>query len=465
MAMGKRRDVQEELFVSTASLQSPGHPFYEALSRLLDDNGFDRVVEEACAPFYAESRGRRSIPPGVYFRMLFVGYFEGIESERALCWRCADSLSLRQFLGLGMHESVLDHSSLSVIRGRLAPHVFDEVFHFVLDLVSSEGLLRGREVGIDSSLMEANASMRSLTRRDDGSSYHEYIRKITAESTGDPTPTSGDVRRADRKRKGKRVSNREWEAKADPDARITRMKNGSTRLAYKPEHAVDLETGVVLAATLNRADQSDHQTLLETLDELEGNLEHLDRELDSPCLVADKGYHSDGVFERCEQDGFTSYIAEPRHPQKRNWKNKTDGDERRRRLYGNRRRLRGNRSRKLMRKRRCENERSFAHVMQRGGWKRTHLRGRENNWKPYLVQVAAHNLSVLLRNVLGAGTPKALRAALGSSIAMSARFSATIMRACGWKGRRRAPKATATIHEPHRTSSQNSIRRRYSTAC
>lgn len=412
MSMGKRRDLQEDLFVSSADLDSPGHPFYERLNRLLERTGFDAMVERTCAKYYADAGlGRPSLPPSTYFRMLFVGYFEGISSERELAWRCGDSLSLRRFLGLSLSSKVPDHSTLSLIRNRLDAHVFDDVFRFVLDEIAKAGLVEGRRVGIDSTLIEAASSMRGIARKEGGASYESYIKQLASESEGGtkdaPKASADDARRIDRKRE-KRVSNRDWQSPSDPDARIARMKNGTTRLAYKPEHAVDLDTGVVLAVTLNPADQSDHATLPATLDELEANFEHLERELEGMQLVADKGYHSAAALALCEEEGIVPYIAEPKHARWRNWRDKEDGVDAQRRCYANRRRTKGRAGRALMKRRANQVERSFSHTKHRGGWRRSPVAGREAVWKRYLVHTTGLNLGILMRAIFGAGTPKAM---------------------------------------------------------
>ena len=410
MSMGKRREKQEDLFVPTSGLESPGHPFYDRLDRLLVEGGFDALVERTCAPYYAsDGNGRPSLPPGTYFRLLFVGYFEGIASERELSWRCADSLSIRSFLGLSLSERVPNHSTLSVIRDRLDAHVFDDVFRFVLELVDKAGLLKGKEIGVDSTQVEANASMRTIERKDSGKGYQEYIRDLAAgeQAASAPKPSQEDAQRSDRKRP-KRTSNRDWQSKSDPDARIARMKDHTTRLAHKPEHAVDLESGVILALTMNASDQSDHATLPETLDELEANLEHLDRDLDGIRLVADKGYYSDAALKRCEDEGMTAYISEPKLATKRNWRRRQDASEAKQRCYKNRRRTKSRRGRKLMKQRASETERPFADLKRRCRWDHLHLRGRESIWKRYLVHGAALNLSLVMRAIYGAATPKTL---------------------------------------------------------
>ncbi len=273
MSMGRKTSSQPPLWVPhTAVSTGPRHTFYEKLNELLEKHRFDTHVEGLCQEFYApdDRQGRRSIPPGVYFRMLLIGYFEGIESERGICWRCADSLSLRGFLGLEVTDPVPDHSSLSRIRGRLAEGVYDEVFRLVLSIVEREGLLKGRVVGVDSTYLRADASMKAIVRRETGESYAEYL-KTLARAQGIENPTDEDARRMDRKRK-KKTPNAEWRSSTDPEAKIARLKDGRTRLAYKPEHVVDLDTGAILAAEVHPANVGDTQTIGETLEAARTNV-------------------------------------------------------------------------------------------------------------------------------------------------------------------------------------------------
>src|SRR6478609_591236 len=245
MALGRHKDRQSELLVTWAEMpRSPGHVFYDRLQVELLNAGFDSFVEGQCAPYYAARQGRPSLPPGRYFRMHLVGYFEGIDSERGLEWRCADSLSLREFLRLGSTESVPDHSWLSKTRSRLPLEVHEAVFAWVLERLAGHGLIKGDRIGVDASTMEANVALRAIVRRDSGEGYREMLERLAAES-GIATPTAEDLIRLDRKRKGKRLSNAEWSSPTDPEARIAKLKDGRTHLAYKPEHAVDLDTGAI----------------------------------------------------------------------------------------------------------------------------------------------------------------------------------------------------------------------------
>jgi len=229
MAMGRRkRERQGELWIATQDVpQSAGHPFYQKLNQLLDEGGFDEFVESLCRPFYAAHLGRPGIPPGVYFRMLLVGYFEGIDSQRGIAWRCADSLSLKSFLGHSLAEATPEHSSLTVIRKRLSVEVHEQVFTFVLKIAQVKRLLKGKAVAVDATLLEANAAMKSIIRRDTGEDWKEYLRRLMAEE-GIEDPTDEELRRFDKKRKGKKVSNKEWVSSTDPEARIMKMKDGRT---------------------------------------------------------------------------------------------------------------------------------------------------------------------------------------------------------------------------------------------
>jgi transposase len=270
MAMGSRhkRQRQEELWIATATLARPAsHPFYERLNHLLDECGFDEYVEGVCQRFYAETLGRPGLAPGIYFRLLLVGYFEGIDSERGIGWRASDSLSIRSFLRIGLDESVPDHSTISRTRRLIDMEAHQLVFAWVLGILAEHKLLRGRTIGIDATTLEANAAMRSIVRRDTGQTYEEFLRKL-AEESGITTPTRAELARMDRKRP-KKGSNEEWMHPHDPDARITKMKNGRTHLAHKAEHAVDMETGAVVAVTVQPANAGDTQTVHETLAQAE----------------------------------------------------------------------------------------------------------------------------------------------------------------------------------------------------
>src|SRR6202521_463117 len=421
MAMSKRsgEEKQEDIWIAHTELAvAPGHPFYKRLNELLEGAGFDEFVEGLCARFYHARLGRPSLRPGVYFRALLVGYFEGIESERGIAWRIADSLALRRFLRIGLDERTPDHSTISRTRRLIDIDTHREVFSWVLGLLAERGLLKGTRMGIDATTLEANAAMRSIVRRDTGETYDEFLRGL-AKASGIETPTREDLVRLDRKRK-KRTSNKEWKSPVDGDARIAKMKDGRTRLAHKAEHAVDLDTGAVVAVTLQGADKGDTTTLDETLCEAGMAVaEQVGREAElrpdeAPKVnvagieetVTDKGYHSGAVVKRMKAYEVRSYIPEKKQKGRRNWAGKRAEQQA---VYANRRRVRGEYGKSLLRRRGELVERSFAHCYETGAMRRCHLRGHKNILKRQLVHVGAVNLSLILRKVLGAGTPRELK--------------------------------------------------------
>jgi transposase len=407
MAMGREGEVQGDLVMTWAEMpRSPGHAFYDKLQTLLTEGGFDGFVQTTCKPYYAPRMGAPSLPPGRYFRMHMVGYFEGIDSERGIVWRCSDSYSLRDFLRLANRDKVPDHSWLSKTRSRLPHEVHEKVFGWVLALVAERGLVKGERIGVDGSTMEANAALRAIVRRDSGETYREMLTRMAKES-GVETPTIDDLVRLDRKRKGKKLSNEDWTSPTDPDAKIARMKDGSSHLAFKPEHAVDLDTGVVVAAPIHSAEAGDTATLGPTLEEAQKNLAAvgLTPTCEDPSdLVADKGYHSRDGLKALDSGPWKTRIAEPK-PAKGYLRWHGD-DEARAAVYGNRSRLKSGVGKQAMRKRGEMVERSFAHVLDRGGMRRAWLRGRQNVHKRYLIHVAGFNLGILMRAMFGQGTPR-----------------------------------------------------------
>ena len=435
MGMGKRKPVQESLFVTYDDLpRSAGHPFYEKLNRLLEEAGFDRWLEERCAPYYVqeEKRGQPSIPPGVYFRMLLVGYFEGIDSQRGIAWRCADSLSLREFLGVALGYKTPDHSTLTNTRKRLPQEVFAEVFQFVLRIAVVKDLVAGKTVGVDSTMLEANAAMKSIVRRESGEDWKAYVtRLMREEGVIEPghEPNDEEVRRYDKKRKNKKVSNEEWVSKTDPDSRITQMKDGRTHLAYKAEHVVDLKSDVVLAAEVLPADHGDTQTMVDSVMQAQVNLAEAGSEQQIEEVAADKGYHAAGTVELCDDLNMRTYIPEPRRKDPARWTDKPP--QLQRAVYGNRRRIRRAKSRRLQRRRSELCERTFAHVCDSGGMRRTWLRKLVNVTKRYLIAAAAHNLGRVLRKLFGIGKPKALQG--GGGLAALVQFLITWLLAYVWQ--------------------------------
>lgn len=409
MAMGKRgkRERQEDLWIATGTLvETPGHAFYDRLNEVLRQHRFDQRVEHLCGRYYRGPRGRPSMPPGVYFRMLLVGYFEGLGSERGIAWRVSDSLSLRKYLGYGLDEKTPDHSTLSRTRRLFWLSTHQAVFGWVLKVLASEGLVGGETVSIDATTLEANAAMRSIVRRDTGEKYDQYLKQLAKEA-GLEDPTREEMARFDRKRK-KKGSNKDWKHPKDPDARITKMKDGRTHLAHKAEHAVDLTSGALLAVTLQAADVGDTTTIFETLDAAEAAVRTLGEE-GIKEVVLDKGYHSNEVLVELNERGQRSYASEPDRGRRR-WEGKRAEQKQ---VYANRRRLRGERNKRLQKKRTELGERSFAHLYETGGMRRLYLRGRENILKRLLVHGAGFNLALLMRSLVGVGKPRQLQGLQG----------------------------------------------------
>ena len=403
MAMGKRKSEQAPMWVAATELPiSPGHPFYVRLNEILDAAGFDRFVEEQCRPFYAPVMGRPSLAPGRYFRLLLVGYFEGLDSERGIAWRAADSLAVRQFLGLGLDEAAPDHSTISRTRRLIDVEAHQAVFTWVQARLVKARLLRGKTLAVDATTLEANAAMRSIVRRDTGESYQQFLTRL-ATASGLKTPRREALARLDRRRK-KRTSNAEWVNPSDPDAKVTQMKDGRTHLAHKVEHAVDLDTGALIAVTLHGADVGDTTSVLATTLTAAEQLAVVQA---SPptALVGDRGYHSNDTLLTLQALGLRAYLVEPDRG-RRCWR---DAPEAQGPVYGNRRRVSGARGRRLMRRRGEYVERTFAHVYDTGGLRRLHLRGHPNILKRLIVHAGAFNLGLLMRHVIGRGTPRGLQ--------------------------------------------------------
>src|SRR3954462_4876672 len=414
MAMGRlsnRRGGAARPSSQLAVALAPRHFFYDRCNEILAEAEFDAMVEMLCQPYYTDGIGRPSIPPGRYFRRLFVGQFEGLDSEREIAWRCADSLALHRFLRLSDGETVPDHSTLSVTRSRLPLEVHHAVFGLILEIADRHDLVKGQRIGVDASTQEANAALRRLVRRDTGEDYQEMLRRLARDS-GLETPSAEDLIRFDRARKSKTLSNADWASPTDPEARIARMKDGTTHLAYKPEHAVDLDTGVIVAARIHPADQGDTQTLAATLEQAEAMLDlvGLAPTPETPAeMIADKGYHSREGLKALEDSAWKSRISEKEQKGFARWQG---GDAARRAVYNNRARLKSTVARQAFKLRAEKVERSFAFILNIGGRRRTWLRGVENVEKRYLIQVAAHNLGLVIRHRFGAGTPRQAMAVL-----------------------------------------------------
>ena len=411
--MGTKRDreQQEELFYATEQVEAPGHPFYEELNRVLEQAGFDAFCERTCAKFYHSKLGRPSLAPGVYFRALLIGFFEGIGSERGIAWRVSDSLSLRRFLKYGLGEATPDHVTISRTRRLMDEETHQAVFTFVLGEVAKRGLLKGKTIGIDATSLEANAAMKSIVRRDTSESYMEYLRRLAKEAGVEASDE--ELRRADRKRK-KKACNQEWKNPHDPDAEVTKMKDGATHLAYKAEQAVDLDTGAIVAITTHGGATGDTESIETTLPEaglaIANQIDTATAEGQYPVhaqglqeVVTDKGYHSDASLQTIEAMEVRSYIPVP--TQERNWAGKADQKAT---FQANQRRVTGERGKRLLKRRGEFLERPFAHQYETGGLRRVHVRGLKNVAKRVLLQAAAFNLALILRSITKAGTPRGL---------------------------------------------------------
>lgn len=394
------------------ALRALGNPFYGALDGVLRGAGFDEFAETVCAEFYAEGVGRPSVAPGVYFRMLMVGYLEGIGSERGIAWRCRDSISLREFLGFGLEKAPPDHSTLSKTRKRLSVEAHAAVFGWVLGRLGESGLLRGRTLGVDSTTLEANAAMRSIVRRDDAEVGYEAWLELLAEASGIDTPTRADLARLDRRRP-KKASNEHWVHPHDPQARIAKMKDGRTRLSHKLEAAVDTDTGAVAAVTVQTTDGGDCASLPATLDEAQRNLAQVSAEPKE--VVADKGYHSNATLLDLRERRLRSYVSEPDRGRRR-WVGKPDAKAA---TYANRRRVQGERGKRLLRRRGEKLERAFAHLLVSGGLRRTHVRGHDEIRKRMLIHAATFNLSLMMRSRCGYGTPRGLQGLTAAAAALT----------------------------------------------
>lgn len=410
---GTRRQ-QEELFYASERTEAPGRPFYQQLNRVLEQANFDAFCEQLCRKFYHAKLGRPSLAPGVYFRLLLIGFFEGIGSERGIAWRVGDSLSLREFLNYGWNQATPDHVTISRTRRLLDEATHQAVFTFVLTEVARRGMLKGKTIGIDATTLEANAAMRSIVRRDTGESYMEYLRRLAQEAGIEARDE--ELRRADRKRK-KKAANEDWVNPHDKDAEVTKMKDGSTHFAYKAEQAVDLDTGAIVAITTHGGAAGDTTSVEETLPSAgmavaeqiatpnaQGQYQVHEQGL---CeVVTDKGYHSGPSLTAMREMGVRSYVSVPQQP-RRNWKGKAAEQAA---VYANKRRVAGERGKQLLRRRGEFLERPFAHQYETGGLRRVHVRGRSNVAKRVLVQAAAFNLALILRSLTKAGTPRGLAA-------------------------------------------------------
>ena len=373
MALGRRKEVQQQdLFITADSLpKSNGHIFYKKLNELLASHGFDSWIENLCQEFYTQGRGRPSIPPGIYFRMLLVGYFEGIQSQRGIAWRCADSLSLRSFLGIRLTENTPDHSSLTVIRERLPQSVHEAVFEWVLRIANDKKLLQATSVAVDSTTLEANAAMKSIIRKESGEDWRAYVIGLMQSDgviAAGEVPSTDAIKRYDSGRKHKKVSNEDWLSPVDRDAKITRMKDGTTHLAYRAEHVVDTSSDLIIGAEIQSAIASDNATLEDSLHAAQIHLNNIGATGRIKDVTADKGYHSTQTLTQItEHTDFVTFIPEPKlaEGKKHNWKDKSRKE--RNAVLNNRKRTQSKKGKKLQRLRSEKVERSFAHTLETGG--------------------------------------------------------------------------------------------------
>jgi len=413
MAMGQRRPTQPDLFIFAAGLpRSPGRPFYGRLNQLPHEHLFDSFAQGLCARFYHDSLGRPGLAPGRYSRPPLLGYFEGLDPERGIAWRAADSLSPRAFLGRAPGEAAPDHSTLSRTRRLIDLEAHEEVFRWVLKVLAGHDLIRGKAVGIGAATPEADAALRPVVRRDAKETYEELLARL-ARAPGIETPTREDRARPDKGRKSK-ASNEDWGHPHDPDGRAATMRGGTTHLAHKVEHAVDPGEGAaggVLAVTPQAAGRGDTDTLLPAA----GAAVHNPRAVaGDPAtqgkiaegrvaeVVTDKGYHSSATLSDLAELEIRSHGPEPERG-RRGWEGK---EAEREAAYANRRRVRGRRGKRLLRRRGEYLGRSFAHAYETGGLRRVHLRGRENILKRLLVHVGGFNLGLVMRGLVGRGPPR-----------------------------------------------------------
>ena len=416
MFIAKKKAGQSEFWIAADQVvTSTKGGFYAKLEETLESFGFAAKVRGLCLPAYDKSGvGRPGIDPAVYLKMLMVGFFEDLPSERAIAARCADSIAIRQFLHYELTEATPDHSSLSIIRQRLAGPIYEQVFTLVLSALQQHGLLRGRNVGIDSSVMEANASLRGLVNRNTGEAYWDYVKRLAAQSGLDPEDSAA-VRQFDRKRP-KKMSNQEWENPDDPDAKIGPKKDGATDMIYKPQTVVDLDTGAIVGAEVLPGNQADNQEVATAILEAQQNINAARGEAPDQLTVqtatGDKGYYAVGELQALQQEAIKTVIGDPVRNRRMD---KLQPDEQRA-VKAAERSTHSNYGKALLRKRGQHLERGFAHILDCGGMRRATLRGLHNLQKRFKLAAAFYNLSQLMRKLCGVGTPKQW-AAMGRSAA------------------------------------------------
>jgi transposase len=399
---------QGEFWIESAQVsKAKSQSFYRKLNEHLAEMDFARQVWMLCAPAYCEERrgGRPGIDPVVYLKMLMIGFFENLRSERAIAARCEDSLSVRAFLGYGLEESTPDHSSLSVIRQRLGPEIYQGVFEVVLAALKAQGLFRGRHLGIDSSVIEANASLRTLVHRNTEQAYWEYVKEL-AEKEGVDPEDQGAVRRFDKQRSGRRTSNEEWKNPHDPQAKVGRTKDGACDMIYKPEHVTDLEKGAIVQVEVLEGDHPDTKALSERVAcavEVVNRIVANERDGVVRSLTADKGYFAIEEIAQIQEFDIRTVIGDAHAARRRK---ETLRAPLRKALHRAACAVKSQSGKALLRKRGMHLERSFEHLLDEGGLRRATLQGTENLTKRYKIAAACFNLSLLMRTLLGVGTPK-----------------------------------------------------------
>jgi transposase len=412
MFLEKKKAAQPEFWIAVDQVVITAQTgFYAKLEETLESFGFAAKVRTLCAPAYDQSgAGRPGIDPVVYLKMIMVGFFEDLPSERAIAARCADSFSIRGFLKYELHEQTPEHSSFTVIRQRLGLEIYQQIFTLTLQGLRAHGLLRGKNLGIDSSVIEANASLRALVHRNTEEQYWDYVKRLAAEAGIDPEdPTA--VRRFDRHRPGK-GSNKEWQNPHDPDAKIGRTKDGATDMIYKPEAVVDLDTGAIVQADVQPGDQADHQEMATRVLEAQQTINQAcARPLDTLTVMSvtsDKGYYAVDQLQALQAEGIRTAISDPID----NRRVDKLAAPQQRAVRGARRSVKSKSGQALLRRRGMHIERSFAHILDCGGMRRTTLRGWENLNKRFKLAAAFYNLSQLMRKLFGFGTPKQLAAVM-----------------------------------------------------
>lgn len=407
-------------------VQSPKSTFYSRLDETLESFGFAEKVRVLCAPAYKNSKaGRPGIDPVVYLKMIMIGFFEDLPSERGIAARCADSMSIRSFLNYSLEEQTPEHSSFTVIRQRLGLEVYQQIFALTLQALREHGLLRGKNLGIDSSVIEANASLRALVHRNTEEQYWDYVKRLAAENGIDPENTAA-VRKFDRHRPGK-GSNQEWENPHDPDAKIGRTKDGATDMIYKPESVVDLDTGAIVQAEVHLGDVADHKEMATRVLEAQQTINQaIGKKADTQTVTSvtsDKGYYLVSELQVLQHEGIRTVISNPIDNRR---VDKLEPEEQRA-VRGAKRSVQSKSGKELLRRRGMHIERSFAHILDAGGMRRTTLRGWENLNKRFKLAAAVYNLSQLMRKIIGFGTPKQLAAALGRGLFVYIVFVLTVM--------------------------------------